>query len=223
VELMDGWEQVEGSSGERVREARATVRQLIGLQARDGVWPEREGVKSPWSTARTAPGGSQVEPSWKDALARLGRTYRWGREAMAAAYQSGEATAFGGWRMAVAYHGLQLRVLAELCPGQLEGRLDVIARLEELLGQDARLAHFAGGGWTSAVRTVQAPEANLIGLVDQRHQALRALARPLGRRLFAEPPGSFCRGLNACWLARRRGDEPWHPKRPRLRPRLRAA
>jgi hypothetical protein len=196
---------------------------LVDLQARDGMWPDRDGGELPGSRERRAANGGVSEAAWKDVLARLGGTYRWGREAMAEAYQTGEAAAFEMWRVAVAYHGLQLRVLAELCPGQLDGRLDVIARLGELLGQDARLNRFARGSGNGATPPPQVPDANLIGLVHQRHPALRALARPLGRRLFAEPAGSFCRGLNACWLAARRwrddehGKAPGHPPRPRLR------
>jgi hypothetical protein len=39
----------------------------------------------------------------------------------------------------------------------------------------------------------------LLGLIAQRQEALRALARPLGKRPYAEPPSAFCRRLHRYW------------------------
>jgi hypothetical protein len=184
-----------GSMTERVRQARATIRLLRGLR------PPRGGA------GRTG-GGT----GWSDVLAGLGETYRWAREAMAAAYAGGDQVEFARWRVALACHGVQLRRLAALCPGDLDGRQEVVARLGELLRQDARLTRLAAGGWEEPGRPPPP------GLVDQRHQALRALARPLGRRLFAEPPASFCRVLDACCRAqRRRHEQPLPARAPVLR------
>jgi hypothetical protein len=149
---------IEGN--ERLREARATVREL----RRFCLGPRGEG-------------------RWKLVLAGVGATYRWAREAMAQAHERGEGFAYRRWRTAVRYHTLHLRMLAQLSPSELEGRLEVLQRLSELLAQDQALSVF-----------VQCTSA-----VEQRHQALRALARPLGRRLFGEAPVAFCRRLQRCW------------------------
>jgi hypothetical protein len=171
----------------REREARETLRRLRALRRDD-----REG-------------------RWRAILAGLTATYRWCRQAMAAAHETGADADHHGWRQAVAYHTLQVRELAVLWPGELGGRLEVLERLSELQRQDRDLYLHHG------VR----PETRV--LIDQRHQALRALARPLGRRLHGEPPATFRRCLQACWQTwRTRKDQTKdhttmsHPKRPAI-------
>jgi hypothetical protein len=151
------------------REARATLEKLMRLEPHD---PER---------------------SWRAALSEVAATYRWAREAMAAAYASHTDAAFHQWRQAAHYHGLHLRALARSWPAELEGRLEVIEQLSELQRQDRDLC----------LRHGDRPE--MWPLIDQRHQALRALARPLGRRLYGDPPGMFRRCLEACWMAWKEG------------------
>jgi CHAD domain-containing protein len=168
---------------ERLQEAAAAFRKV---RKRAKKWIPRTGGK---------PAGG-----WKALASGLQDTYRWGRRAMAAAYASGAAEDFHEWRKAVKYHGYHMRLLADLWPEELNGRLDVLEHLGELLGQDHDLTIFA--------ETLQKepdcfdnPRDNdvMLGLIAQRQQALRAMARPLGRRLFAEPPGRFCRRLHAYW------------------------
>jgi hypothetical protein len=154
-------------------------------------------------------GRRREERRWHGALAGLAVTYRWARETFLRAYERGDDAGFRSWRTAVKYHALHLRLLAERWPEQLTGRLEVLQRLAELLGQDQMLAVFASEvvperkTATPAVVGPTGSVADLRGLVEQRHQALRALARPLGRRLFSDPPAIFRKRLQACWqLAR---------------------
>ena len=143
-----------------------------------------------WREGRSG-AGSWPEPPGKALLEGLGATYRWARQAMGAAYLSGRHEAFEAWHRALHHHGLQFRLLAATWPEELEGRREVLTRLEELLAQDHALRVFTGP-------PPPGNPGNPPGMIDQRHQALRALARPLGRRLFADPPVSFCRRLQRC-------------------------
>jgi hypothetical protein len=166
-----------------VREARLALRRLRGLTAgRTGaIFGRHRGL---------------AQAAWKLVLAGVGATYRWSREAMAAAYRDGSENSFQGWRIAVRYHALHIRVLADLLPEELGGRLEVLERLGELLRQDHDLS-------VAAARSHHLGSSPLTALVDQRHQALRAMARPLGRRLFHDPTPLFCRRLNQDWNLRK--------------------
>lgn len=145
---------------------------------------------------------------WKMMAGGLGSTYRWGRRAMAVAYRDGDDVAFHDWRKAVKYHGYHVRLLAGIWPEEMEGRLGVLERLGELLGEDHDLTVFA--------ETLQSErgcfdddrdQQVLLGLIDQRKAGLRAMARPLGKRLYAERPSDLCRRLRRYWRVwRGRGD-----------------
>ena len=147
-------------------------------------------------------GGVDQEGRWRTILAGVAASYRWGRETMAAAYEGCTEAGFHEWRMAVRYHALHVRELAALWPADLGGRLEVIERLSELQGQDRDLY----------LRHGERPE--MLDLITQRHRALRALAWPLGRRLFGEPPATFRRCLHALWQTwRTKQDAPRHSAR----------
>jgi CHAD domain-containing protein len=145
---------------------------------------------------------------WKIIVGGLGSTYRWGRRAMAAAYGDPDDAAFHDWRKAVKYHGYHVRLLADMWPEEMEGRQGVLEKLGELLGEDHDLAVFAET--LRAERRCFDDERDrqvLQGLITQRQQALRAMARPLGKRLYAERPSEFCRRLHHYWRTwRARGD-----------------
>ena len=159
---------------EQLHEARTLVRRLRGLLRRD------------------------AEPVRLDD--GLGDTYRWGRRAMATAYHHKQDAAFHEWRKAIKYHGYHVRLLADVWPEEMAGRLEVLERLGSLLGEDHGLAEFA---CTLADGPADVDSRSdrqvLLVQIAQRQQALRALARPLGRRLFAEPPSAFKRRLHQYW------------------------
>jgi hypothetical protein len=123
-------------------------------------------------------------------LRLLGDSYRWGRRAMSAAYARGSDAAFRDWRRAVRQHGDHIRQLAGRWPEELQGRQRVMEHLAELLDEDHELSLLAVtmGRGRDDQQALRAP-------VDQRRQALRAMARPLGRRLYGYPPPVFCRHL----------------------------
>lgn len=152
---------------------------------------------------------SKSGDGWKAIVGGLGATYRWGRRAMETAYRTGEDGAFHDWRKAVKYHGYHMRLLADLWPQEMTGRQGALDELGSLLGEDHDLVMFA-----ETLRTEprcfddERDREVLLGLVEQRKAALRAMARPLGRRLFAERPREFRLRLHGYWRAWRAGDPP---------------
>jgi hypothetical protein len=173
---------------ERVRQARRSVR---GLRAVVPVIQRALASSNAVAVQRLPPLGERLH-SFEAAVSE---TYAWGRKAMAAAYRAGDGAAFADWRRAVKYHAYHVRLLAELWPDELGGRLEVLDRLAELLGEDHDLAVHARHA------PVEGAARERLALVQQRQQALRALARPLGRRLFAERPASFVRRHRGHWKA----------------------
>jgi hypothetical protein len=127
----------------------------------------------------------------------LEETYRWGRDAMTAAYRrrhrQRDDWQFRQWRRALAYHGCQMRLLAEVCPAELQGRLEVIRRLGDLLDEDLELTRCSRG------LGADPPAAERRALIEERQLALRALARPLGKRLYGDRPTTFLRRLRGYW------------------------
>jgi CHAD domain-containing protein len=210
-ELFERFEEQLGSPLRRVRIRLIT--RLRSVRARMDL-PERlhEAKAAFRKTHKRAkkwvPKNGHKGRGWNALVGGLGNTYRWGRRAMATAYDDGDDHAFHEWRKAVKYHGYHIRLLADLWPEELNGRREVLERTAELLGQDHDLAVFA--------ETLQneprcfdnrRDKDVLLGLITQRQQALRAMARPLGRRLFAEPPAIFCRRLHSYWrIWRERAD-----------------
>jgi hypothetical protein len=126
------------------------------------------------------------------------RTYAWARSAMTAAYERDRDLLVREWHRAVRYHGYHVRLLADLWPDEMIGRLQVLERLGELLSEDRELTILAAT-LTGGARENGRRRAALLEVIQQRQQALRAMARPLGRRLFAEPASVFGRRLQQCW------------------------
>jgi CHAD domain-containing protein len=150
---------------------------------------------------------------WDAVADGLGDTYRWGRRAMATAYHRDEDTDFHEWRKAIKYHGYHVRLLADVWPEEMGGRLEVLDHLGGLLGEDHDLSVFAEA-LSREPRCFDNEQDRevLLGLIKQRQQALRAMARPLGRRLFAEPPAAFKRRLHQYWKVWRDRSEVSQPQ-----------
>ena len=201
--LFDHFDEQLGPPLRRVRKRLKT--RLRGVQARVDL-SERlgEATKKLKQTGKRAkrwvPRHGKKGGGWKAIVGGLGATYRWGRQALAAAYREGDDEAFHDWRKAVKYHGYHIRLLADVWPEELNGRLEVLEYLGDLLGEDHDLSVFAQT-LKSEPRCFdnQQDQQVLLGLIDQRKKALRAMARPLGRRLFAETPAAFCRRLHRYW------------------------
>ena len=122
---------------------------------------------------------------------------------MAAAYDDSSGERFHDWRKRVKYHRYHLELLAPLWPRQLKGRRKEVKALGDLLGEEHDLvvleATLAGGADGSGEAGVQLARE----LSTRRRAELRAAMRPLGQRLFAEPPKALARRFATYWQATR--------------------
>jgi len=122
----------------------------------------------------------------------LTRGYRRAREAMDAAYRSESGADFHAWRRAVKTHRHQLAALKEIAPGRMKARLDELDRLGDLLGDEHDLTVLEGALCGARARLPDPARVDdLLRRITDRQRQLRRRARPLGSRVFAEPPAAF--------------------------------
>ena len=152
-------------------------------------------------------------PSWPladdfEVLARgLKQTYKRARQAMDAAYDAPSGERFHDWRKRVKYHRYHLELLAALWPRQVAGRRKEVKALGGMLGDEHDLVVLEAVLVADAGSFGEA-SARLVGALAARRRAeLRVAMRPLGQRLFAEPPGALARRFAVYWQAARRGVE----------------
>jgi CHAD domain-containing protein len=122
--------------------------------------------------------------------------YKRARRRMAAAYETPSGLTFHAWRRAVKAHRFQVRVLRQVWPAELSARVEQLQRLGELLGQEHDLTVLAQT--LADERSCFADDrdcARILALLERRRGELRAQARPLGERLFAERPRDLRRRL----------------------------
>jgi len=132
--------------------------------------------------------------------AGLAKTYGRGRQAMRVAYEEPSPENFHQWRKRVKYHGYHLRLLKPIWKPVLKKQAKAADRLGDLLGDDHDLAVFAA--------TLQAEPSTfgdqrdlqaLVALLESRRGELETLARPLGRRLFAEKSSRLADRAGTYW------------------------
>jgi CHAD domain-containing protein len=128
-------------------------------------------------------------------LPGLARVYRRGRRAFDTAYgDKGGSAALHAWRRAVKYHGFHLRLLAAVLPVPMQGRLEQIEHLGQLLGEDHDLTVLSNrlridsGSLGDNVKL-----RLLLRRIAQRQASLRESARALGQTLYADRPSVFRR------------------------------
>jgi CHAD domain-containing protein len=215
IETFDGlFEHFEEQLGPPLRRARTRLTtRLRSVESRMDVPARLHEAEEAFRRTRKrvrrwVPDDGKNRSGWKAIVGGLGATYRWGRRAMHAAYRARDDRVFHDWRKAVKYHGYHIRLLAGIWPEEINGRREALGRLGDLLGEHHDLTVFA--------ETFQAEprcfdderdREVLLGLIEQRKAALRAMARPLGRRLYAEQPAAFCRRLHSYWKIWRSGKD----------------
>ncbi len=120
------------------------------------------------------------------------KTYKRARKAFAKAYESPSVEAFHECRKRTKYHWHHARLLEKAWPRAMKARAGLAKRLSDVLGDDHDLAVLQATLDELPARIrAQADLSFAEGLIAQRQRELRAAARPLGERLFAEPPGGF--------------------------------
>lgn len=132
----------------------------------------------------------------------LTKTYARGCTAMTEAYQNPSPETFHEWRKRVKYHGYHMRLLQPIWPGPMQARRDAADVLSDYLGDDHDLSVLRETLLERPTdfgneETLQA----VLGLTTQRQAELRAQAKRLGCRLYAEKPKRFAKRLHAYWKA----------------------
>ena len=151
--------------------------------------------------ARWAP----KQDRWRTLAPGLSEAYRRCRRRMRAAYARKTPAAFHAWRRAVKTHRYQVQALEPLWPEDLGARQGDLEKISDLLGEEHDLALLA-----DTLREEQLCVGDdrscrlLLAALESRQRELRALARPLGKRLFAEKPEIWTHRLRAYFRAFRR-------------------
>ena len=136
--------------------------------------------------------------SWALVGPGLSRTYRQGREAMAAALADPSTESVHEWRKRAKDLWYQLRILREAWPGPLGATVAEAHELTDLLGDHHDLAVLAADLQT---RTDLGDRAAFETAIERRQGELLGAALEIGRRLYAEKPKAFGRRLERYWLA----------------------
>lgn len=138
---------------------------------------------------------------WAVLGAGLTRVYGQGRRALALARRDPTAARLHEWRKQTKYLWHQLQVLEPLDPA-VARRAGLAHRLADTLGEDHDLWVLRA---TVAARvSVGAGRRQLLGLIDQRTERLRAQAFALGRELYADTGTELEARLHGLWRSWRR-------------------
>ncbi|MFP4053688.1 MAG: CHAD domain-containing protein [Phycisphaerae bacterium] len=137
-----------------------------------------------------------------DVFAGIEKVYDRGRTAMSEAYRKPGEEAFHEWRKRVKYLRYQVRMLRGIWPAILRPLRGQLKTLSDYLGDEHDLSVFGEtlrkeGKELTEDRTLEA----LLALVEQRKDELRARARPLGTRIYAEKAGRFTKRMATYWDA----------------------
>lgn len=144
----------------------------------------------------------------------LQRVYRQGRLAMKEAYARPSAEAFHEWRKRVKYLWYQIEILAALWPNILDNLAAELHDLSEKIGLDHDLAVLRQTVLEDPAGLQHERELlTLVTLIDRRRLELEAQCRPLGERIYSDPPRRFTRRIASYWKA-------WRAEKPERIARL---
>lgn len=134
----------------------------------------------------------------KDLVDGLTKTYGRACEAAITAYKKPSVEQFHDWRKRVKHHRNHMRIVRPIWEREVNARSKDSKELARMLGDDHDLAIFRetlqnDSDEFSGQETVEV----LCDLAKQRQQELRAQAKLLGLRLFAESPKKFGKRFDA--------------------------
>ncbi len=138
---------------------------------------------------------------WESVGTGVERVYRRGRKAMAAAYAEPSTERFHEWRKRVKYLRHQLALLEDVWPEVMAASAESAQALTSTLGDAHDLAVLRGVLVAGAADARTDVDPALLELIDSRRELLRARARPIGMRLYAENPSRFVARLGRYWEA----------------------
>lgn len=175
-----------------------------GLRAADRRAAAAKLARTRDEVARWAPASDR----WPALRRGLVDGYRRSRRRMRAAYAEETSAAFHAWRRAVKSHRYQIQALEPLWPAELGAQRRGLEKLGDLLGEEHDLAVLADALREERTCFADGDTCNhFMATVERRQRELRALARPLGERLFAEKAGDWGRRHRA-YFRSFRSEEP---------------
>ncbi|MFD0986396.1 CHAD domain-containing protein [Methyloligella solikamskensis] len=130
------------------------------------------------------------------------KQYRACRDAYRAAFKEKTDEALHEWRKQVQRHWRQLQLLSPCWPATLEARAEHVHSLAKMLGDDHDLANLHQLAAAPAMNFGGTDETEkLVKRCRKEQKAMRAEAKALGARLFADKPKTFIGRIEARWNA----------------------
>jgi CHAD domain-containing protein len=211
--LVDTFEGVRRSSGVRAGRELAAARKTLDKRLKEHLGA-LAGARQRSLAARLSRAQRQVtgwlpdDDRWRTLGPGLVNQYRRGRKRMAKAYARETSHAFHAWRRAAKTLRHQMQALEPLWPAELDAQRAALERLGDLLGEEHDLAVLAETLREERLFLGDDPACRqFLAAIEKRQHELRAEARPLGDRLYAETPTSWARRVRAYFRAFRR-EEP---------------
>lgn len=172
------------------------VRNLERAYNRYASWPTDEDARDVYGMG-IRDGYDAIEPG-------LRTTYKTGRVEMFVAYDRPSAHHFHQWRKRAKYLRHQMEFLAPLWPEVVVGTAMTLERLGLILGEDHDLAELLDLLRGRPDLCPNPRERSLFtALAAQRRSELHTAAEILGRRVYAEKPGSLSHRFGEYWESRR--------------------
>lgn len=132
------------------------------------------------------------------------RSYRRARRTFRDAYATPTDEAFHEWRKAVQQHWRHMQLISRAWPNVLGGRAGEAKELSRLLGDDHDIHVLLAFAADRGAAVLDADELAALTATGRAMQDdLRALAKPRGTRLFAEPAGELRESMELYWAAAR--------------------
>lgn len=171
------------------------VRNLERAYNRYASWPTDEDAREVY--------GMGIRDSFEAIRPGLRDTYKNGRVQMVQAYEQRSARGFHQWRKRAKYLRHQMEFLAPLWPEVVVGTAMTLERLGLILGEEHDLAELLALLEERPDVCPNPRERSLFSaLVGQRRSELHTAAEILGRRVYAEKPGSLSHRFGEYWDSR---------------------
>ena len=130
----------------------------------------------------------------------LRKSYKRARNRMHEAYEDPEFERFHEWRKRIKYHRYHTRLLRRVWVGPMKRRRAELKELSDVIGYENDLAEFAMTMHDEELFTPEVRET-LDEVITAKRSEFHRQGRPLGERLFAEPPDQLVDRIGAYWEA----------------------
>lgn len=131
----------------------------------------------------------------------LRKSYKRARNRMAEAYEEPEFKCFHEWRKRIKYHRYHTRLLRRVWVDPMKRRRTELKDLSDIIGYENDLAEFVAIIDDEELFDPETRET-LREVAAAKRAEFHRRGRPLGERLFAEPPDRLIDRFGAYWTAR---------------------